>query len=132
MEWLVTNGLGGYASGTVAGVATRRYHGLLVAALPGAQGRMMMLNHLSEQVRQFILLSPARAWTAQDVASRLALSVPTLRRRLREESQSFRQIVRGRVQCAKKIAANSQELAFGHHESTDLHSSRRRPKRASG
>src|SRR5712692_7662912 len=32
-EWLVTNGLGGYASGTIAGVATRRYHGLLVAAL---------------------------------------------------------------------------------------------------
>src|SRR6266511_3495132 len=32
-EWLVTNGLGGYASGTVAGVDTRRYHGLLVAAL---------------------------------------------------------------------------------------------------
>ncbi|MGN6673370.1 MAG: glycogen debranching enzyme N-terminal domain-containing protein, partial [Thermomicrobiales bacterium] len=32
-EWLVTNGLGGYASGTLAGPATRRYHGLLVAAL---------------------------------------------------------------------------------------------------
>src|SRR5713226_3473184 len=32
-EWLVTNSLGGYASGTVAGVNTRRYHGLLVAAL---------------------------------------------------------------------------------------------------
>src|SRR5688500_8497650 len=30
-EWLVTNGLGGYASGTLAGVVTRRYHGLLVA-----------------------------------------------------------------------------------------------------
>ena len=29
-EWLVTNGLGGYASGTVAGISTRRYHGLLV------------------------------------------------------------------------------------------------------
>jgi hypothetical protein len=33
-EWLVTNGIGGYATGTIAGVATRRYHGLLVAALP--------------------------------------------------------------------------------------------------
>ncbi|MGC8495007.1 MAG: glycogen debranching enzyme N-terminal domain-containing protein [Syntrophobacteraceae bacterium] len=32
-EWLVTNGLGGYASGTVAGAITRRYHGLLIAAL---------------------------------------------------------------------------------------------------
>jgi len=50
-EWLVTNGLGGYASGTVAGVATRRYHGLLVAAMPAPLGRMMMLNHLSELVR---------------------------------------------------------------------------------
>ncbi len=32
-EWLVTNGIGGYAIGTVAGVNTRRYHGLLGAAL---------------------------------------------------------------------------------------------------
>ena len=35
----MTNGLGGYASGTVAGVATRRYHGLLIAALPAPLGR---------------------------------------------------------------------------------------------
>jgi hypothetical protein len=45
-EWLVANGLGGYASGTVAGVATRRYHGLLIAALPAPFGRMMTLSHL--------------------------------------------------------------------------------------
>lgn len=50
-EWLVSNGLGGYASGTVAGVPTRRYHGLLVAALPNPLGRMLMLNHLTEVVR---------------------------------------------------------------------------------
>ena len=50
-EWLVTNGLGGYASGTVAGVITRRYHGLLVAALPNPHGRVMMFNHLGEQIR---------------------------------------------------------------------------------
>ena len=50
-EWLVTNGLGGYASGTVAGVVTRRYHGLLVAALPAPLGRIVMLNHLLERVR---------------------------------------------------------------------------------
>ncbi|HEY8460760.1 MAG TPA: glycogen debranching enzyme N-terminal domain-containing protein, partial [Blastocatellia bacterium] len=48
-EWLVTNGLGGYASGTVAGVATRRFHGLLIAALPAPFGRTMMFNHLFEQ-----------------------------------------------------------------------------------
>src|SRR3982751_175224 len=50
-EWLVTNGLGGYASGTVTGVITRRYHGLLIAALPNPLGRMMMLNGLSERLR---------------------------------------------------------------------------------
>ena len=47
-EWLVTNGLGGYASSTMAGVITRRYHGMLVAALPNPLGRMVMLNHLGE------------------------------------------------------------------------------------
>jgi predicted glycogen debranching enzyme len=50
-EWLVTNALGGYASGTVAGVVTRRYHGLLVAALRSPLGRVVMLNHLLERVR---------------------------------------------------------------------------------
>ena len=50
-EWLVTNGLGGYAAGTVAGVNTRRFHGLLVAALPAPLGRIMMLNHVSEELR---------------------------------------------------------------------------------
>jgi predicted glycogen debranching enzyme len=50
-EWLVTNGLGGYASCTVLGVATRRYHGLLIAALPAPLGRVVMFNHLSERIR---------------------------------------------------------------------------------
>jgi predicted glycogen debranching enzyme len=49
-EWLVTNGLGGYASGTVSGAVTRRYHGLLVAALPSPLGRIVMLNHLEERL----------------------------------------------------------------------------------
>jgi predicted glycogen debranching enzyme len=51
-EWLVTNGVGGYASGTVSGYMTRRFHGLLIAALPAPEGRTMMLNHLAENVRQ--------------------------------------------------------------------------------
>jgi predicted glycogen debranching enzyme len=49
-EWLVTNGLGGYSSGTVAGSNTRRYHGVLVAALPNPFGRMVMLNQLDESI----------------------------------------------------------------------------------
>ncbi len=47
-EWLVTNGLGGFASGTVAGVLTRRYHGLLVAALKPPLGRTLMVSKLEE------------------------------------------------------------------------------------
>lgn len=49
-EWLVTNGLGGYASGTLAGACTRRYHALLVAALPGV-GRTVMLSTLRDALR---------------------------------------------------------------------------------
>ena len=50
-EWLVTNGLGGYASATLAGIATRRYHVILVAALHNPLGRTVMLNQLLECVR---------------------------------------------------------------------------------
>ena len=50
-EWLITNGLGGYASGTVSGAITRRFHGLLIAALPSPLGRVVMLNHLAEWLR---------------------------------------------------------------------------------
>jgi len=49
-EWLLTNGLGGYASGTLLGIITRRYHGYLVAALPAPFGRVMMFNDLVEHV----------------------------------------------------------------------------------
>jgi predicted glycogen debranching enzyme len=49
-EWIVTNGLGGYTAGTVAGVITRRFHGVLIAALPNPYGRTMMLNDLAEQL----------------------------------------------------------------------------------
>ena len=40
-EWLVTNGIGGFASGTIAGMLTRRYHGLLMAALQPPLGRTL-------------------------------------------------------------------------------------------
>jgi predicted glycogen debranching enzyme len=47
-EWLVTNGIGGYASGTVAGILTRRYHGLLVASLNPPLGRTLLVTKLDE------------------------------------------------------------------------------------
>jgi predicted glycogen debranching enzyme len=50
-EWLVANGLGGYASGTVSGVITRRYHGVLISALPAPLGRIVMLSTVAEQLK---------------------------------------------------------------------------------
>jgi predicted glycogen debranching enzyme len=47
-EWLVTNGIGGYASSTIAGMNTRRYHGLLVAATLPPLGRLVMLSQLED------------------------------------------------------------------------------------
>ncbi len=53
-EWLVTNGLGGFAMGTVAGVLTRRYHGTLIAALGAPTGRTLLAGRSEE-----VLLSAA-------------------------------------------------------------------------
>lgn len=50
LEWLETNGHGGYASGTVSGAHTRRYHGLLVAATKPPLGRMVLLSKFEETV----------------------------------------------------------------------------------
>jgi predicted glycogen debranching enzyme len=50
-EWLVTNGIGGFASGTVAGSATRRYHGLLIAALDPPVRRTHLVGCVDEIVR---------------------------------------------------------------------------------
>jgi len=49
--------------------------------------------NLTEQVRQLIMMSPAKLWTAQDIAEQLSLGTSTLRRRLSQESQSYRQII---------------------------------------
>ncbi|HEU4996038.1 MAG TPA: amylo-alpha-1,6-glucosidase [Gemmatimonadaceae bacterium] len=72
-EWLVTNGLGGYSSGTVAGPATRRYHGFLVAALPNPLGRMVMLNTLDDSLT-----------TAAMLGFELQGGIPTWRYRLQD------------------------------------------------
>jgi predicted glycogen debranching enzyme len=50
-EWLVTNGIGGYASGTMAGGMSRRYHGLLMAALQPPVGRTQLVAWMDEIVR---------------------------------------------------------------------------------
>ena len=50
LEWLETNGLGGWASSTIIGAHTRRYHGLLVAALQPPVGRAVLLSKLDETI----------------------------------------------------------------------------------
>src|SRR6476469_6639419 len=49
-EWLVTNGLGGYAAGTVPGINTRRYHGLLIASLRPPVDRVQLLANCDEEI----------------------------------------------------------------------------------
>src|SRR5512136_71949 len=49
-EWIVTNGLGGYSSSSVLGINTRKYHGLLVAALDPPGNRTVCLSKLDEDV----------------------------------------------------------------------------------
>jgi len=49
-EWLLTNGTGAYAMGTSAGINTRRYHGLFVAATKPPVGRVMAVNQFHEQL----------------------------------------------------------------------------------
>jgi predicted glycogen debranching enzyme len=51
LEWLVTNGLGGYASSTVLGMNTRKYHGLLVAAFNPPVNRHVLLSKLDEEIQ---------------------------------------------------------------------------------
>lgn len=62
-EWLVTNGTGSYASGTISGVMTRRYHGLLVAALDPPLGRTLLVAKVDDAVGigdRFVHLSADR------------------------------------------------------------------------
>jgi predicted glycogen debranching enzyme len=51
LEWLETDGLGGFAMGTTSGIRTRRYHGLLIAATSPPAGRTMLLNGVEAWVR---------------------------------------------------------------------------------
>src|SRR5262245_1363172 len=50
LEWLETNGLGGFSSSTITGLNTRRYHALLTAATKPPVGRMVMLSKLEEML----------------------------------------------------------------------------------
>ena len=57
-EWLVTNGLGGFASGTISGELTRRYHGLLIAARQPPLVRMLLVTKFDETIAYDGLVYP--------------------------------------------------------------------------
>jgi len=80
-EWLVTNGIGGFASGTIAGSNTRRYHGLLIAALQPPVGRMQLVAGLDETVhydgREFALAT--QRWASGAVEPEGFLNIESFR-----------------------------------------------------
>ena len=70
-EWLVTNGLGGFASGTVAGTSTRRYHGLLMASLHPPTDRTLLVAGVDEVGRGSLFGPVVAAAVILDPAYRL-------------------------------------------------------------
>ncbi len=94
--------------------------GLLLALYEAGYAGPLLVERqqdLSAQVRQLIMLSPAQAWSVSRVAKMLFLGESTLRRRLQQESQSFRQIVEevrmahALGQLADHLAANRRNCA---------------------
>src|SRR5215475_12539479 len=80
-EWLVTNGIGGFASGTISGNLTRRYHGLLIAALRTPVGRTQLVAGIDEIVRyagaEYALAT--HQWTSGAIEPKGFLSIESFR-----------------------------------------------------
>jgi predicted glycogen debranching enzyme len=77
LEWLVPNGLGGYASGTAGGRPTRRFHGSLIAALPPPRGRVLAVSVLEDcpeaELQEFALEDGLPVWRYRKVEKRLSM-----------------------------------------------------------
>jgi len=80
-EWLCTNGIGGFASGTVAGLLSRRYHGLLVAALAPPLGRTVLVTKLDDTVEYDTIRRPlfANRWGDGNVDPHGYIDIETFR-----------------------------------------------------
>jgi predicted glycogen debranching enzyme len=109
-EWLVTNGLGGYASGTVPGPITRRHHGLLIAALPNPAGRFMALHGLSERFRlpghEVLFAGP------RDMAGKNETMVTDLEFRLESGLPVWKYRIRGALIEKRVLMPHRQNTVF--------------------
>jgi predicted glycogen debranching enzyme len=76
-EWLVTNGIGGFVSGTAAGTSTRRYHGLLMASLQPPTDRTLLVAGIDETVRYGESSFPlaTNRWLSGDVSPKGYLQI---------------------------------------------------------
>jgi predicted glycogen debranching enzyme len=120
-EWLVTNGLGGYASGTIGGAMTRRYHGLLIAAFPAPLGRMRMLSDLDEEIHlssnRIVQLSTrygdSDEPTAELLEFRLEMGLPVWRYRIDDwvlEKSLHLPYRQNTVHVSYKLLAGSEDI----------------------
>ncbi len=78
-EWLVTNGLGGFASATISGEITRRYHGFLIAALPAPLGRIVMLSDVEAEIERADGTTANIRETGQFLGFTVAMGLPSWR-----------------------------------------------------
>ena len=78
-EWLVTNGLGGFASAAISGEINRRYHGFLIAALPAPLGRIVMLNDVETSIERSNGSVAALHQAGRFVGFTLAMGLPSWR-----------------------------------------------------
>ena len=128
-EWLVTNGLGGYASGTVAGPNTRRYHGLLMAALRPPVQRVLLLAELHTSLlgsdgEAEPLSTPSEMWLDGMLpAFRWTMEGRVLERRIWMEQGRNRTVISYRLLAG--APANLRVEPFFAHRPADLHRSER-------
>ena len=111
-EWLITNGLGGYASSSLMNVATRRYHGVFVPDLPSPRGRTLMVPRLEEEAEFGV--TRVRLSGVEYADGRLDTDVPSYLTEFCREWQTpvWRFAFHGRRLCKRIIMPYGQNSVY--------------------
>ncbi len=111
-EWLVTNGLGGYASSSLMNVATRRYHGVFVPDLPSPRGRVIVIPRLDEEAE--VGETRVRLSGAEYADGRLETDLPQYLTEFRRNWQTptWRYQFHGRRLCKRIIMPYGQNSVY--------------------